>query len=467
MNPPRPLAARPCALPLLVSLLCACQVAAPSSQQEPSAESAEDLVLAPGEVVVSINFDDGLAEQADAGVVLVEHGMRGTFYVNSGRLGLPGYLTYGQLRGMQDAGHEIGGHTISMPRLTTLDPDSQRRQVCDDRVALMDAGLRITSFSYPFGDEDATTRQIVIDCNYNSARESGGLRTPDSCTSCPYAESVPPRDAYTVRTHGSAQPDWTLADLQALVLRAEEAGGGWVPIVFHRLCDPCDPAEVYATPWPTFRAFLDWLQPRASRGTFVRTMDQVIGGTMKPPVSGPPVDGGTPTPTQLLKNPSLEADSNGDGTPDCWQRGGFGTNSYSWARTTDAHSGSWAQRVTITSISSGDRKLISLEDLGACAPALTTGHRYRVSGWYKANAATRFKAYYRTTSGAWQYWTQGPLLPTRSSYTFAEWTTPAAPSGATGLSVGLSLDRVGSLTMDDFTLTDLGAATFQEAAPNP
>jgi hypothetical protein len=178
---------------------------------------------------------------------------------------------------------------------------------------------------------------------------------------------------------------------------------------------------------------------------------------MKPPVSGsPPTDGGTPDPAQLLKNPSLESDTNNDGVPDCWQRGGYGTNSFSWARTPDAHSGSWAQRLTITSYSSGDRKLVSLQDQGTCAPALIPGHRYRVSAWYKSDAPPLFKAYTRNSSGGWSWWAQSALLPTRGTYGFAEWTTPAAPSGALGLSVGLVLERVGTITVDDFTVTDLG-----------
>lgn len=454
-------------VPSLMAL--ACQGAALSEPEDALEEMTPQLVLEPGQLVVSITFDDARASQANAALLLEARGMRGTFYVNSGRLGLPGYLTLDQARRLQNAGHEVGGHTVSHIQLTTLDVDSQRRQVCDDRVALMNAGLRVTSFTYPSGAQDATTRQVVIDCNYNSARESGGLRVPDSCTSCPYAETVPPGDAFAIRNHGSVRRDRTLADLQGLILRAESAGGGWVPITFHEICPgPCPTAETYGINVSTFTAFLDWLAARASRGTFVRTVDQVIGGAVKPPVSGPPLpDAGTPPPSQLLKNASLETDSNGDGTPDCWQRGGFGANSFSWSRTTDAHSGNWAQRLSVTSYSNGDRKLITLQDLGACALPLTAGHRYRVSAWYKANAATRFKAYYRNASGGWQYWAQGPLLPTRGTYGYAEWTTPAAPSGALGLSVGLSLDRVGTLTMDDFTLEDLGTSPFAPPEPEP
>ncbi|MFY0566010.1 polysaccharide deacetylase family protein [Archangium lansingense] len=400
---------------------------------------------------VSLNFDDCLSSQLQAAAMLEARGMRGTFYINSGKLGLSGRLTVAQVRALQDAGHEIGGHTLTHPHLTTLSADEQRREICNDRVALLNQGFRVTSFAYPFGDKDSVTRQIVIDCNYNSARESGGLRTPTGSSGNPYAESVPPADAYAIRTHGSVQDTTSLATLQAYVLRAEESGGGWVPIVFHHICDGC--GETYAITPANLAAFLDWLAPRASRGTTVVRMDTVIGGVLKPPVTFPPVV----TPTQLFKNPSLEADSNGDGTPDCWQRGGFGTNAFTWTRTTDAHGGSWAQQVRITSITSGDRKLINLQDGGSCSPPATTGHHYRVSAWYKATTSVRFKAYYRNTSGGWDFWTQGPLLPATSTYTRAEWTTPAAPSAAKALSLGMSLDQVGTLTMDDFSLTDIDA----------
>jgi peptidoglycan/xylan/chitin deacetylase (PgdA/CDA1 family) len=409
--------------------------------------------LAPGQVIVSLNFDDGLSSQLQAAAILEARGMRGTFYLNSTRLGQSGRLTVDQARTLQGAGHEIGGHTLTHPRLTSLSADDQRKEICNDRVALLNAGLRVTSFAYPFGDKDSVTRQIVIDCNYNSARESGGLRTPTGGSGNPYAESVPPADPYAIRTHGSVQNTTTLDTLKAYVLRAEESGGGWVPLVFHHICDPCDPPQTYSTSPTVLAAFLDWLATRASRGTTVALMDTVIGGALKPPVSWPP----TGEPAQLFKNPSLETDSNGDGTPDCWQRGGFGTNTFTWTRTSDAHSGSWAQQVRISSISSGDRKLISLQDSGTCSPAAVSGHRYRISAWYKSTTSVRFKAYYRDSAGVWDYWTQSPLLPAASSYTRAEWTTPGAPSAARRLSLGMSLEQVGTLTVDDFTLNDIDA----------
>jgi hypothetical protein len=43
----------------------------------------------------------------------------------------------------------------------------------------------------------------------------------------------------------------------------------------------------------------------------------------------------------LLQNPSLESGSGNP--PTCWYLGGDGSNSYTWSRTSDAHSGAYAE----------------------------------------------------------------------------------------------------------------------------
>jgi Big-like domain-containing protein len=51
----------------------------------------------------------------------------------------------------------------------------------------------------------------------------------------------------------------------------------------------------------------------------------------------------------MLANASLETDTTGTVTPDCWQLGSSGTNTATWSRNSGAHTGSWAQTVTISS----------------------------------------------------------------------------------------------------------------------
>ena len=62
--------------------------------------------------------------------------------------------------------------------------------------------------------------------------------------------------------------------------------------------------------------------------------------------------------TNLLQNPSLETATDGS-VPDCWQLGGYGANRFTWTRTLDAHSGSYAEELRVRRLSSGDRKLVS------------------------------------------------------------------------------------------------------------
>ncbi|MCA1697783.1 MAG: hypothetical protein LC790_02310, partial [Actinobacteria bacterium] len=91
---------------------------------------------------------------------------------------------------------------------------------------------------------------------------------------------------------------------------------------------------------------------------------------------------------RTVSNPSLEADSNGDRVPDCWMKLGYGTNSFRFARTTDAHRGTYAERVRITRLTRGDRKLVIKQDSGACALQVGPGRTYRLSAWYKSNVPT-------------------------------------------------------------------------------
>jgi hypothetical protein len=153
-----------------------------------------------------------------------------------------------------------------------------------------------------------------------------------------------------------------------------------------------------------------------------------------------------------LKNPSLETDANGDQVPDCWQRGGFGTNTATFAVVSDAFDGTHAQNIVVTSFSSGARRLVTAQDSGACAPPATPGKTYTMTAFYKSDVQPRFTVYYRNASGQWVYLSESSSLPSSSSYRQATYTSPPMPTGATAISFGLSLYSAGSLTSDAYTL---------------
>ena len=186
----------------------------------------------------------------------------------------------------------------------------------------------------------------------------------------------------------------------------------------------------------------------------VKTVREVIGGPVRPAVDGP-----APTPLpgpNLLHNPSLEGDTDADGTPDCWDPIGFGTNSANWTRTSDAHSGSFAERLNVTSFTSGAQRLFSHMDLGGCAPSVKPGTSYTLSAWYKSDVAPRFEIYKRDALGQWQWWTTTGFFAASSTWKQANFTTPPVPDGVTAIAIGFGLPQAGSVTMDDFGLIDRG-----------
>jgi peptidoglycan/xylan/chitin deacetylase (PgdA/CDA1 family) len=233
----------------------------------------------PLQTVVSLTFDDAWSSQYLAGPMLAARGMHGTFYANSGNVGTsPRFLGWSQLQELAAAGNEIGGHTLDHVDLTAVSPSEAERQVCQDRRVLMSHGLAVTNFAYPYGARNSSLYPILQGCGYDSARRSWGLCSPAE-DFCPVAETIPPGNIWDTRTHASVRSWTTVQDLQNAVTEAEASGGGWVTFVFHHVCDGCDS---YAIAEGTFEAFLHWLQPRSSRGTVVKTVQEVIGGPLQP-----------------------------------------------------------------------------------------------------------------------------------------------------------------------------------------
>lgn len=122
-----------------------------------------------------------------------------------------------------------------------------------------------------------------------------------------------------------------------------------------------------------------------------------------------------------------------------------------------------AERITIGSYTSGDAKLITVQDLGQCAPGAVPGDSYVVSGWYQSTTPTRFVFWYRDSGGGWHYWMQSPQFAASGAWAQATWATPAVPAGATALSFGMNIQAAGTLTTDDYSLADSGSTPVSPA----
>ena len=155
----------------------------------------------PHEKTVVVTFDDAYASVLDlARPVLDEIGLPGTVFVvtdfaDSGRTlqwaGIDRWrggphehelrgLGWEQLRELAAAGWEIGSHTLTHPRLTTLPDDALERELRLSREACERAlGFPCRSIAYPYGDWDDRVVDAAAAAGYSAAaiEDLGAART--------------------------------------------------------------------------------------------------------------------------------------------------------------------------------------------------------------------------------------------------------------------------------------------------
>ena len=113
---------------------------------------------------ITFSYDDGITQDVKLINLLNKYGLKGTFNLNSDRLGFPGiyertndnritrYILQPQDVKYVYDGHEVAVHTLTHPNLTTLDEAEVIRQVEQDRVQLSElVGYEVRGMAYPCG----------------------------------------------------------------------------------------------------------------------------------------------------------------------------------------------------------------------------------------------------------------------------------------------------------------------------
>jgi peptidoglycan/xylan/chitin deacetylase (PgdA/CDA1 family) len=408
--------------------------------------------------VVTFTWGGGLNDQMGALPVFRRYRMHATFYVPSGLVCQPAadpgcarlpYLTLGQVRQIAADGNEIGGLSVEHIPLTGLPAAEAQREICDDRVNLTRWGFRVTDFAYPFALVNRSLQVLARRCGYNSGLGTGQLRGAGLCLNCARAETIPPRNPYFLRAPievASVGTRWSPATFESIVTGAEQHGGGWIIFTIH---DVCARACALGVTVPELSSVLRWLSRQAGSGVSVRTVRQVIGGPVRPAVTGPPP---RRIPPPGIINPRLSAATAG-GVPACFQIGRYGTNRASFRyRAHAGPGGAAAESISLTQRKSGTAQLLPALDLGACAPSATAGRAYKLGAWYRASAPVVFNTYYRTSAGTWKFWVTSPPMPAARGWTPASWATPAVPAGASAVSFGLALSSDGTVTTTRYSL---------------
>jgi hypothetical protein len=117
-----------------------------------------------------MSYDDGSEHDRHLLEIFNRHGIRGSFHLNSGKLGRTHYIAPEEVQHLY-RGHEVSCHTVSHPDLTQLPEDQIRREILDDRHALEDlTGHGVRGLAYPFGKYDERVIALLPELGIEYAR---------------------------------------------------------------------------------------------------------------------------------------------------------------------------------------------------------------------------------------------------------------------------------------------------------
>jgi len=125
---------------------------------------------------IALTFDDGCRSVLESALpILRRYGFRGTLFAVSGFCGsenawdrgngsIPRFqlLNVDEIRGLAAAGWEIGSHSATHARLTTLSDASLEQELQESRRFLQEAcGTPVRCLAYPYGAHDARVRRLA------------------------------------------------------------------------------------------------------------------------------------------------------------------------------------------------------------------------------------------------------------------------------------------------------------------
>lgn len=129
---------------------------------------------------IILSFDDGYENNYTTMLpILEEHNMKAVVYMATNSIGRPNYLTWDELRELQDHGVEIGSHTANHQPLTHLDHGKQLEEMKLSKLLMEWNGIRtVFSFSYPNGEFSPEMPEMLKENEYLTAvTGDAGLNT--------------------------------------------------------------------------------------------------------------------------------------------------------------------------------------------------------------------------------------------------------------------------------------------------
>lgn len=129
---------------------------------------------------IVLTFDDGYEDNYTTMLPIIErYNMKAVVYMVTNDIGKTGYLTWDELRDMQERGVEIGSHTANHQPLTKLERDKQIEEMHLSKLLMEWNGIKtVFSFSYPNGAYDENMPMLLQENEYLTAvTGDAGLNT--------------------------------------------------------------------------------------------------------------------------------------------------------------------------------------------------------------------------------------------------------------------------------------------------
>ncbi len=120
---------------------------------------------------IALTFDDGYDDAYTAArPVLERYHETATFYIVTGFVNRPHYVTWDQVVALDRGGMEIASHTVTHNGLTYLNALARRNEVVNSRATLEETlGHPVLDFCYPGGQVDAPSEIAVRQAGYLTA----------------------------------------------------------------------------------------------------------------------------------------------------------------------------------------------------------------------------------------------------------------------------------------------------------
>lgn len=195
--------------------------------------------------IICFTFDDGhLSAYQNGYPIFLEYGYPATTFINSGRVGKPGFVTWDNLLEEEADNWEIAGHTVNHADIAELDYDDAYAEIIDDFNNFQEKGIKVSSFALPGGHAQEKDYAILKSVYKN-------IRTSID------KEIYTPLNRYDLG-YFAYQTGYTAESVKQRIRRGEIKGEVLIVIGFHRISedetyavDNCSPGAL--------REILDWI----------------------------------------------------------------------------------------------------------------------------------------------------------------------------------------------------------------